>query len=551
MRPDRALPRFRRPAAIGLGAALVVLAGVAAYARTDSVPETLRALPAALLAVGVAALAVSLPGVRLRGIVLGGCFVAAGIFTWTFTSRPLVIWAVLAGQGILALVWSRPWLTGLRALPRLGTAWVGLAYWLFGALGALLVGHVGVAAQRIAYGGVFGLCALAVVGTLRRPEEDATLRRPEEDADKVQDPSVGIAAAMLLGLAALLLVGSASVFAAVHDVPGFAASNVMRGRFWGGPGLYFHPNSMAGLAVIAAARIGPDRVFAGWQRLAGTVLAGFLLYLTNSRIAFVFAVAVAVVHAVLLVRRRHADLPTYRRPWLAALLPFLVLVGVLAASGGQKFLVQSRFEASSGADVTSGRLDTWGQVGRDWLHDGWAAKLLGNTDTSRAVVVRDDDPPGANGKRPGLNTDNAAVGAFRRGGVLGALAFAGGLLLLAYNLVLRRLLARRISRSSGSRWSRNDATAGRPAPAWLLVAAIGALPTIATEDWWLGGTNGGIWFLLLAGEAYLLWAASPRLTDPTAAAAFPAAPAVPVAASGGRTEVVEDAGTGTPVPSPR
>ncbi len=221
--------------------------------------------------------------------------------------------------------------------------------------------------------------------------------------------------------------------------------------------------------------------------------------------------------------------------------------------------MQSRFEASSGADVTSGRLDTWGQVGRDWLHDGWAAKLLGNTDTSRAVVVRDDDPPGANGKRPGLNTDNAAVGAFRRGGVLGALAFAGGLLLLAYNLVLRRLLARRISRSSGSRWSRNDATAGRPAPAWLLVAAIGALPTIATEDWWLGGTNGGIWFLLLAGEAYLLWAAapSPRLARPHGCVSAAVQPRRPrplfrrsIAVAGGeQTAVVEDAGTGTPVPA--
>ena len=90
-------------------------------------------------------------------------------------------------------------------------------------------------------------------------------------------------AAVLLGLAVLLLVGSASVFAVVHAVPGFAAAQEMRGRFWGGPGLYFHPNAMAGLAVVAAARIGPDRAFAGWQRLAVTALAGFLLFLTNSR----------------------------------------------------------------------------------------------------------------------------------------------------------------------------------------------------------------------------------------------------------------------------
>jgi hypothetical protein len=480
--------RYGRPVALGLGAALVVLAGVAAYARTPDVLHTALATLAAVIAVGVAGLAVSLPGITRRGAVIGGFFVTAGIFTWTFTSRPLVIWAVLAAQGVVAMVWAWPWLAGLRALPRLGTAWVGLAYWVFGVIGAVLVGHLGVAVQRLAYGGVFGLCALALV---------AAVRRPPPGGGRLPDPSVGIAAAILVGIAALLLVGSGTVFATVHDVPGFAASNVMRGRFWGGPGLYFHPNSMAGLVVVAAARIGPDRAFAAWQRLAVTVLAGFLLFLTNSRIAFVFAVAAAGVHALLLLRRRyHADLPSYRRVWLAALVPFAVLGLVLALSGGQKFLSQSRFQASSGNDVTSGRLDTWGQVGRDWERAGWAEKLFGDAGTSRAVVVRDVDKPGPDGKRPQLNTDNAAVGAFRRGGVLGALAFLAGLVLLLRTLLLRTVLLPGRGPARGT------------AQAWLIVAVLGALPTIATEDWWLGGTNGGLWILLLAGEAYLLWAVS-------------------------------------------
>jgi hypothetical protein len=472
----------RRPALAALAVALIATAAIIEYARTASTLDTLRTVPAAALAVAVAGLAVSLPGLGRRGLLLGGLFVAAGLFTWTFTSRPLVIWGVLAAQGAVAAVWAWPWLPGLRALPRLGTAWLGLAYWLAGALGALLVVHVGVAAQRVAYGGVFGLCAIAVLTTARRRGPGA------------EDPSVGIAAAVLLGLAALLFAGAGTLFAAVHAVPGTGASEFMRSRFWGGPGLYFHPNSMAGLAVLAAARIGPDRAFAAWQRLAVTVVTGCLLFLTNSRVGFVFAAAAAAVHAVLVLRRRHhADLPAYRRPLLAALLPFVVLGLVMAASGGQKFLTQSRFEATSGNDVTSGRLDTWGQVGRDWLRDGVVEKLLGNADTSRAVVIRDSDPPLPDGTHPKLNTDNAAVGAFRRGGVAGALAFAFGVLLLAYHLVLRRWWARR-----------RKVPVPDAAPAWLLVAALGALPTIATEDWLLGGTNGAIWILLLAGEAYLL-----------------------------------------------
>jgi hypothetical protein len=138
--------------------------------------------------------------------------------------------------------------------------------------------------------------------------------------------------------------------------------------------------------------------------------------------------------------------------------------------------------------VTSGRVDTWRQVATDWQHAGWAEKMFGDARTSRAVVTRLNDGNPPNGPRLKLNTDNAAVGAFRRGGVLGLLTF-----LLGLGLLLRNAL------TGGS---------GRAPPAaWFTVAAVAALPTIATEDWLLGGTNGGLWILLLAGEAYQVYAA--------------------------------------------
>jgi O-Antigen ligase len=411
---------------------------------------------AVAVAVGVAALGLSLPGITVRGAAIGGFFALAGILTWTATTRPVVIWAVLAVSGVVYAVWARPWRTNLRALPRLGGAWLGLAYWVLGVAGAVLVGHAGVALQRVAYAGVFTLAAMAVVAGVRPPRTDL---------------SIGIAAAFLVAVAALLLAGAGNLFDSVHPVPDRnPADLLMRGRFWGGPLLYYHPNSMAGLAVVAALRIGPDRALAAWQRLAATVVAGFVLYLTNSRIAFVFALAAALVHAVLLWRDRHAE----RRPWRTALVPFAVLAAVLVLSGGRGFLVQDRF---GGGDVTSGRVDTWRQVATDWRDAGWAEKAFGDTRTSRAVVFRTDDgaPPGA--PRLKLNTDNAAVGALRHGGVLGVLCF-----LLGLGLLVRHALRR------GSRW--------------FTVAALAALPTIATEDWLLGGTNGGIWILLLAGEAW-------------------------------------------------
>ncbi len=272
-----------------------------------------------VLGLAVAGFAVTLPGITLRGLVLGGLFAVAGALTWTATDRPIAIWLVLGVLGVVGLVWGRPWWQGLTALPGLGTAWTGLAYWLLGILGALLVLHPGVAAQRLAYAGVFTLAALVVVQA-----------RPA-------DLSVGVIVAVVLLLAGLLLAGAGTVFHAVHAVPnGDPSTLAMRNRFWGGPLLYYHPNSMAGLAVAVAVRIGPDRAFAGWQRLASVLLAGLFLVLTGSRTALVFAGGAAALHLVLLYWRPRecTGLPEYRRRWIAAATPFVVLALAVAISGG-------------------------------------------------------------------------------------------------------------------------------------------------------------------------------------------------------------------------
>ena len=484
-----------RSIGLAAGAAVAVAAAIVAYAHGHGPGGAAKALLAAAIAVAIAAFATTLPGITLRGTVIGGLFVLAGFSTWTFTdSGKLVIWGILAVAGVILAVWAWPWFARLPALPRLGTAWLGLAYWLFGIVGAVLTVHLKVAAQRVAYAGVFTLAALAIVATVRRPDRGstgtATTGEPGATRDG-RDPSVGMAAAILVGIALLLLAGSATLFDSVHAIPNQDPSTVlMRDRFWGGPGLYFHPNSMAGLAIVAAIRIGPDRAFAAWQRLAATVIAGFVLYESNSRIGFVFAVAAAVVHAALFLLRRlapsrtPAGLPRYRRAWVAVAAPFAVVALVLVLSGGRGFLTQSRF---GGDDMSSGRLDTWRQVYTDWKAGGPAEKLFGDPRTSRAVVVR-------SGSDRQLNTDNAAVGAFRRGGALGLIAFVFGLLLFLWH-ALRPVL--RAPPRDGP---------GRMGSAWFVVAALAVVPTIATEDWLLGGTNGGIWLVLMAGEAVVLWA---------------------------------------------
>jgi len=73
------------------------------------------------------------------------------------------------------------------------------------------------------------------------------------------------------------------------------------------------------------------------------------------------------------------------------------------------------------------------------------------------------------------------------------LAFAVGLVLMLWHALLpvRRRGPPRVR--------------GSAAPAWFTVAAVAVVPTIATEDWLLGGTNGAIWLMLLAGEATVLF----------------------------------------------
>src|SRR6185437_13494762 len=85
-------------------------AGGVELAVSHSAGSAAWATLAGLIAAAVAALAVSLPGVDWRGVVFGGLFVGAGILSWTFTDKPVVVWSVLLVEGLLFLVWSRPWL---------------------------------------------------------------------------------------------------------------------------------------------------------------------------------------------------------------------------------------------------------------------------------------------------------------------------------------------------------------------------------------------------------------------------------------------------------
>jgi hypothetical protein len=440
--------------------AVAIVAGGVRFAGSGGLAATAKATLAGLLAAGVLVLAASLvTRADLRGLVVGGLFAGAGVLSWTYTDRPLVVWAVLGVEAVVFAVWSWPWLAGIRPGVRLGTAWLGIAYWLLGVVGALLVAHWRIAAERLLYAGVFALAVLAVLA-----------------GSRLRDLSAGVAAAFVFILGALLLAGSGNLFEATHVVPHNAWGKGFEYRFWGGEHLLYQPNSMAALAVVAAVRVAADRAFAVWQRLAVTALAAFVVYVSNSRTGFVILAAAAVAHAALLwwrTRRDVAGLPEYggpRRTVAAAGVPFLMLAVILVLAG-PGFLTQSRYHEG---DVTSGRTQIWKQVVSEWRHASVAEQVFGDARTTRAVVKL------AGGDGTPLTVDNAALSALRRGGVLGVVAFCVGLALLLWHAYRR------------------------DAPAWFIVAVLASLPPILSSDALLGGTGGTVWALLLAGESHLV-----------------------------------------------
>lgn len=480
---------------------VAVLAGVAAlvavpieYADTHSVLEAAQALLAVVIAAAIGCLVVSLPNVTPAGLAVGGFFVAGGALSWTYGKG--VWWLLLLG-GLGFMVWAWPWGRNLRQAVRLGGSWLGVSYWILGVVGAVLAGSAGIAGKRLLYAGAFGLAVVAAVASTRGRDTD----RGDLATDRPggRDLSVGVAAAFLIAIAALLVAGSGNLFDPHHVVVEGAWGRSQNLRFWGGEWLLYHPNSLAGIAVAAAIRIGLDLRFAAWQRLAGTALAGYVVFITNSRTGFLFLGTAALLHAVLLWwpgdrarrlrdrlgwlgRREVTGLPRYpgRRILAAAAIPFVVLALVLVASGGKGFIMKQRYGGEGG--IGSGRVETWKAVGSEWRDAGIADKLFGDTKTVRAVVHRPTSP-GVD-----LTTDNAAVGALRRGGVLGAAAF-----LLGLGLLLRRSVRRQV-------------------PAWFLVAVVAVLPTIAVADWVLGGTGGTVWILLVTGEAWVLLGAGASRT---------------------------------------
>ena len=424
-------------------AAAVVAVGLAAGAVElvidDSFGDAFLALLAGLIAGAAGVLGVSLlPSVDRRGLVLGAVFMAAGVLSWTYTNQGFFVWSLLLLSGLLFLFWLR----GFAGAGSLGSAWLGVSYWLLGALGALLLLKADIALQRLLYAGYFGLVVLVVL------------------AFRSARFSLGIAVAFVFGLAALLLAGSGNVFTTPHVVPDTPWGTGFEYRFWGARWLLDHPNAMALLGLLAAIRIGADRTLGTPQRAGVLALAALILCTSDSRTGFLLLVVATLAYA--LVARAEALVP-------------LLALGLVLVVNGPAFLVKERYGSDAG--VSSGRVETWRQVASDWRGGSLTEKLLGNTRDARATVYR-----ASSGTDIKLTVDNAPIAALRKAGVLGVLAFLAGLVLLLKNL-----------------WRYRE-----KAPPWLLVLVPAALASTLTNEWLLGGTGGTLWLLLLAGETTLV-----------------------------------------------
>ncbi|MEV0132276.1 hypothetical protein AB0H83_27905 [Dactylosporangium sp. NPDC050688] len=422
--------------------AVGLLAGAVELVVDDSYRAAALALLAGLVAGAVGVLTVSLvPACDVRGLVLGGVFAVQGVLSWTYTNTGVVVWTLLLLSGLLLLFWCRPF---EAAALRSGAAWLGVSYLVIDALGAVLVMKPEIALQRMLYAGYFGLVVLAVFAV---KGDFARFTR-------------GIAVAFLGTVAALLLAGSGNLFTAPHVVPDTPWGRGFEYRFWGASWLLDHPNAMACIAALAAIRISADATAAAWQRVGSVATAALILCTSDSRTGFLLLLTATLVFIWYDHRR--------------ALVPAAALAVVLLVNG-PSFLVKERYGDDAG--VSSGRVETWRQVGADWRRDSLAEKLLGNTRDARATVYR-----ASSGADIKLTVDNAPIAALRKAGVAGVVAFLTGLGLLLWHVWRRR----------------------RDAPPWLVVFLPGALVTMITNEWLIGGTGGTLWLLLLAGEAALL-----------------------------------------------
>ena len=444
------------------------------------VPTILSVLCALAAAAGMVVLAVSLPGKDPRGLLCGIGLPLLGMIAWTYSDIPPVVWAGQAVLGAAAVAIARPWRSWSH-LPHRGGFWLAVPVWFGGAVSPLLLGDTTIAGQRLVYGG-FALAVAAAVLTGPAPR-----RRPPGD------PGTGAAAGFLICLAILLVSGAPDVLAGEHWTVGGEWGHAMSDRFWGGPGLGYHPNFIGLTAVMVAMRIGPDDRFTPWQRWGSVAVPAGILPLVGSRTALMVAFVAAGCFAVVHLGRNRASGRRLRRWWpdrarrhtlAVAVAPTLAVTLVFGMSGGVDLLVRNRYgtaETDSGVlnRLLSGRPDIWAAMLTDYAHDSPVEWLFGDAGNARGVhrTITDPDDPRYTDQAQ-HTADNAVVGMLYRGGVAGTGFLAVGLWLL-----IRRV------------WRR----AGGPAPpTWTIVVVAALLVGGFTEDEIAGTTPA--WLLLCCAE---------------------------------------------------
>lgn len=487
---DRRILGMERRGALRLSGVVTAVAAVAVGIWWGIVEDPFRGVGAGLavvIAAAIAALALSFRHRSPEGVFAGFALTVSGMIAWTYPAA--AAWALFGVIGLVALIATYPWWRDWRAPLKLGSFWLGVPVWVYGAVSAVAVGAFSVAIERTVYGGYALLIALLVVQAVRQRHREVT---------------AGIAVGLLLAAVLLLIAGCTEVF---EPGPRHTAQNnfgfSQADRFWGGPALVYHPNAMAMVALLAAVRLGADPQFSVRQRVGVLFASAFLLYLAESRTAFMLAGVASLIYAVLYIWRR--GLPKWRfwtwlstRPWrrivAAALLPLVMSVMVVAVSGGTDAIFKSRYaneepeepedpEGSLRAprwlnSLLSGRPEVWWLMFADYGDDTVAEQAFGNADNTRGYILRDADPED-DIEASRLGADNAFVSALRRGGAIGLLTA-----LVAVVLVVWRTLR-------------------RGQPIWLLLMLMMALAQSMTEDELVNTTVS--WLVVLAAEAWVLW----------------------------------------------